>query len=163
MKKFTPTYVFDSISDIDGDFLKREGISCVLLDIDNTLVPDNAPCPDARAEAFIELLKRKGIKPCLISNNKQSRVESFNAKLGLKAVHRAHKPLTRKMLRAVKELGAKKESVLFIGDQLLTDIYAGNRCGIRTCLVTPISLERENCFFKLKRFIEKKVLSRNFR
>lgn len=163
MKKFTPTYIFDSISDIDGDFLRRESISCVLLDIDNTLVPDNAPYPDERAVAFITLMRSEGIKLCLISNNKKSRVESFNAGFGLKAVHRAHKPLTGKMLRAVKELGAEKKDVLFVGDQLLTDIFAGNRCGIRTCLVTPISLERENCFFKLKRFIEKKVLSRNFR
>lgn len=163
MKGFEPTYVRKSISEIETDFFKREGVSCVLLDIDNTLVADNDPYPDENAHRFIKRLKDEGLKVCLVSNNKLSRVESFNSAFSLKAIHRAHKPFCKKINKAVNELGAKKSETLFIGDQLLTDILAGNRCKIRTMLVNPINPGKENLFFKFKRFIENYLLKRNFR
>lgn len=163
MRAFSPTYIFDSVSDIDADFFEKEGIRCVLSDIDNTLVADNEPFPDERAVDFINRLRNEGLKICLISNNTSQRVESFNGKFQLKAVHRAGKPFRRKINKAIKELGASKAETLLIGDQLLTDILAGNRCGIRTALVTPINLKKENTFFKMKRFIEARLLNRNFR
>ncbi len=163
MKAFSPTYVFDSIDNIDSDFFNREKISCVLMDIDNTLVADNEPFADERAVCFIERLRAQDLKLCLISNNTEQRVASFNKDLGLKSVYRASKPFCRKINRAIKEMGANKYETLLIGDQLLTDILAGNRCGVRTALVTPINISKENTFFKFKRFIEKRLLNRNFR
>lgn len=163
MRAFTPTYIFDSVDDIKDDFFKEQGISCVLTDIDNTLVPDNDPYPDERAEAFINRLNAEGLKICLISNNTFERVESFNEKFCLKAVYRAGKPFCKKINKAIRELDVDKSEILLIGDQLLTDILAGNRCGIRTALVTPINLNKENTFFRFKRFIENRLLKRNFR
>ena len=163
MKHFEPTYVRKSVSDIEPGFFQNENISCVLLDIDTTLVADNDPYPDETARAFIKRLNDEKLKICLISNNKLSRVESFNSELSLKAIHRAHKPFCRRMNRAISELGATKSETVFIGDQLLTDILAGNRCGVRTILVNPINPGKENTFFKFKRFIENYLLKRNFR
>ena len=163
MKVFEPTYTRKSVSDIENGFFQKENISCVLLDIDNTLVADNEPYPDDSARAFIRRLNDEKLKICLVSNNKLSRVESFNGEFSLKAVHRAHKPFCRKINKAIRELGAVKEQTLFIGDQLLTDIPAGNRCHIRTMLVDPINPGKENSFFKFKRFIENYLLKRNFR
>lgn len=163
MKLFEPTYVRKSVSEIEDGFFKREGISCVLLDIDNTLVADNDPYPDDAARAFIKRVNDEKLKVCLVSNNKLSRVESFNGEFLLKAVHRAHKPFCCRMNKAIKELGATKEETLFIGDQLLTDMLAGNLCKIRTMLVDPINPGKENLFFKFKRFIENYLLKRNFR
>lgn len=163
MKGFVPTYTVKSVADIEEDFFEREKISCVLLDIDNTLVADNEPEPDELAEKFIERLKNLHLKICLVSNNKESRVASFNAKFCLKAVHRAGKPFCYKINKAIAELGVSKTETLFIGDQLLTDILAGNRCKIRTMLVDPINAGKENKFFKFKRFIENYLLKRNFR
>ena len=163
MRYFEPTYVRKSVADIEDGFFQKEKVSCVLLDIDNTLVADNDPYPDELARTFIKRLAEENLKVCLISNNKLSRVLSFNEEFGLKAVHRAHKPFCRKINRALKEFGADKSATLFIGDQLLTDIAAGNRCGIRTMLVDPINSGKENSFFKFKRFIENYLLKRNFR
>lgn len=163
MKGFVPTYIQKGIEDIEKDFFQKENIKCLLLDIDNTLVADNDPYPDENAIAFIQRLRDEGLKVCLVSNNKKTRVESFNSKFNLKAIHRAHKPFCRKMSKAIKELGAQKSETLFIGDQLLTDILAGNRCKIRTMLVNPINPGKENLFFKFKRFIENSLLKRNFR
>lgn len=163
MKHFEPTYVRKSVAEIEDDFFKKEKVSCVLLDIDNTLVADNDPYPDESARAFIKRLRDENLKVCLISNNKLTRVLSFNSEFGLEAVHRAHKPFCRKMNIAIKQLGAAKAETLFIGDQLLTDVLAGNRCKIRTMLVDPINPGKENSFFKFKRFIENYLLKRNFR
>ncbi len=162
MKRFTPTYVFKSIADIDDSFFKREKIHLVLLDIDNTLVEDNEPKPSEYSLLCIEKLKRLGLKLCLVSNNTKERVDAFNEGLGLYSVYRAHKPLGRKLESAIVKMGEKKENSLLIGDQLLTDIAAGNGCGIRTALVSPIDTSRENRFFKFKRFIENKIFLRNF-
>jgi predicted HAD superfamily phosphohydrolase YqeG len=41
-----------------------------------------------------------------------------------------------------------------IGDQILTDIYGGNRMGLVTILVEPIHLSNENLFIKFKRLVE---------
>ena len=163
MKSFVPTYIKDSITEIESDFFCKEDISCVLLDIDNTLVADNQPHPDDRAISFIKRLENDKLQICLISNNSLERVLSFNEKFSLKAVHRAGKPFCRKINKAIKELGADKSKTILIGDQLLTDILAGNRCGIRTMLVNPINISKENSFFKIKRFIENRLLKRKFR
>ncbi len=163
MKIFKPTYERESVHHIEEDFFKKEGITCVLLDIDNTLVADNEPYPDDGARRFINRLREEGLDICLISNNNKERVNSFNGEFNLRAVYRAGKPMCRKINKAIRELGTDKKKVLFIGDQLLTDIPAGNRSKIRTMLVAPINISKENNFFKVKRFIEKRVLERNFR
>ena len=163
MNPFVPTYTRKSVFEIEDGFFEKNNISCVLLDIDNTLVADNDPYPDEKATEFVSRLKSSELKICLVSNNKIGRVESFNSGFGLKAIHRAHKPFCRKLNRAIKELDAKKSETLLIGDQLLTDIPAGNFAGIRTMLVNPINPGKENLFFKFKRFIENYILKRNFR
>ncbi len=163
MKVFKPTYERESVHHIEQDFFEKEGITCVLLDIDNTLVADNQPCADDGARSFISRLQGENIKICLVSNNNKQRVDSFNGEFNLHAVHRARKPLCYKINKIIRDYGMDKKEVLFIGDQLLTDIPAGNRSKIRTMLVRPINISKENNFFKIKRFIEKRVLDRNFR
>jgi len=162
MKLFNPTYIYNSVWEIEEDFFYRENISLVLLDIDNTLVADNEPYADDKAKAFIKRLLDEGIKVCFVSNNKKTRVDSFNESFGLYSIWRAHKPLPYKINAVIKKMNVDKSRVLFIGDQLLTDIPAGNSSKIRTMLVTPINTAKENLFFKFKRFIEKRVLSRDF-
>ena len=44
-----------------------------------------------------------------------------------------------------------------VGDQLITDIYGGNRMGMLTVFVKAIS-DREHWFVSLKRNIEKMIL-----
>ena len=36
-------------------------------------------------------------------------------------------------------MGIKKEEAVVIGDQLLTDIFGGNRKGLHTILVVPVA------------------------
>ena len=54
-------------------------------------------------------------------------------------------------------LGAKPEETALVGDQLFTDIAAGNSAGMTTILVSPID-KREAIHIRFKRIFEKLVL-----
>jgi len=50
-------------------------------------------------------------------------------------------------------------NIALIGDQLVTDIYGGNKVGITTILVNPMS-DIDMPFTKIYRFIEKKKIKK---
>jgi hypothetical protein len=58
----------------------------------------------------------------------------------------------------MKLMETKISNSVFIGDQLFTDIWGGNRLGLMTILVKPI-VEREEWITKIKRSTEKKVFN----
>ena len=73
----------------------------------------------------------------------------------------------KKLFAHLKELGyhcmllsnnkEPRVKMLFVGDQIFTDVYGANRAGIRTILVKPIHL-KEEIQIVLKRYLEKIVL-----
>lgn len=54
-------------------------------------------------------------------------------------------------------MGTSKETTIFIGDQLFTDVYGARRCGMRNILVKPIH-PKEEIQIVLKRRLERIVL-----
>ena len=144
MSILTPKSFFSSIYEITPEFLSEKGIRAIVSDIDNTLVTYDDPVPTEKLMAWFKGLERAGIKLAFISNNHGERVKLFNKDLGYHAFPNAHKPLIGTMLKAIDTLG----------DQILTDIVAGNRAGIYTILVPPIK-DKTNLFFKSKRLLER--------
>lgn len=155
-----PDFEFKSVWDINDDFFEKEGIKYLLIDIDNTLVADNAPDADEKSIAFLKGLLDKDIQFYLVSNNNEQRVKSFNRELNYPAIFRAGKPFKRKIKAVMKAMGAKKEETALIGDQIFTDLLAAKNAGIKMILVNPINVKIENTFFKVKRFLEKLVYKR---
>ncbi len=155
-----PEYEFKSILDIEDGFFEKENIKYLLIDIDNTLVADNAPDADECSIAFLKRLEEKKIEFFLVSNNSEERVLSFNKNLGYRYIFRAGKPGKKKIKAVMREMNAKKEQTALIGDQIFTDLLAAKNAGIRMILVTPINTKIENTFFKVKRFFEKLVYKR---
>lgn len=154
---FFPDLKFDSIKDINVSLLAEKGIKFAILDIDNTLVPYTLPTPDDNALYFLDELRNNGIEFCFVSNNKQSRIELFNEKIGAKIFPNAKKPLLYGISEAMKSIGADKQNTVLIGDQIFTDILGGKRTKILTVLVNPIK-EVDTTFFRFKRHFERKVL-----
>ena len=72
-------------------------------------------------------------------------------------IYKAGKPGVKNYNRAVEEMGLCKEEVLFVGDQLFTDVYGANRAGIYGILVKPIN-PKEEIQIVLKRYLEAVVL-----
>ena len=155
-KKFYPDQYLASTYVIDFEKLYKEGYRGLIFDIDNTLVPHNAPADD-RAVALFERLKKIGYRCCLISNNQEPRVKMFNEKIQVDYVYNAHKPSTKNYIKAMEIMGTDRSNTIFIGDQLFTDVWGAKRAGIRNILVKPLH-PKEEIQIVLKLYLEKIVL-----
>ena len=155
-RKFYPSMYMDSTYEIDFEKLYEEGIRGLIFDIDNTLVEHGVPAND-RAVALFERLRGIGFNTCLISNNKEPRVKPFAEAVNSKYVFKANKPSRKNYRKAMEFMGTDETNTVFVGDQLFTDVYGANRCGIKSILVKPIH-PKEEIQIVLKRKLEKIVL-----
>ena len=151
---FTPTYMFGHYYEITPEFLSSIGVRALLIDIDNTLAPYEQPDPDDRIRAWFASLQKNGIRAALVSNNHRPRVEQFNRTLGLPAFWDSGKPKKKTLLLAMKTLDVSKDETAMLGDQLLTDAYAGKHIGLPALIVPPIK-DKTNLFFRFKRWCER--------
>lgn len=159
LTRFFPGKYLTSIFELNIDELMKQGIKGIIFDIDNTLVPYDVAEPTDKIIALFEEIKRKGLQITLVSNNKEDRVIKFNEKLKVFAIHKAKKPRTINLKRAMELMQLQSEQVAIVGDQVFTDVYGGNRAGITTILVNPVS-EKDEWITKVKRGLEKKILRR---
>lgn len=141
---------------IPFDHYHAKGARGVIFDIDNTLVPHDAPADGPAIELF-ERLHAIGMKTCLLSNNKEPRVKPFADQVGSAYICKAGKPGIKGYERAMELMGTYRKSTLFVGDQLFTDVYGANRAGLYSILVKPMD-PREEIQIVLKRYLEKPVL-----
>lgn len=156
---FCPDDMFASYREITPDYLEREGIRALLIDIDNTLAPYEVADPDEEILAWFSSLRAAGVSVSLVSNNHAARVERFAAPLGVPAYPDSKKPGRRTLLRAMESMGVTADETAMLGDQILTDAFAGHRIGARSILVPPIR-DKKNLFFRFKRWCERPVIRR---
>lgn len=154
-----PDRMYSRYEDVTPEELSRQGIRALLVDIDNTLAPYEQPDADDTHRAWVADMAAHGIAVALVSNNDQARVERFNRTLGLPAYWKSGKPRRRTLDRAMRQLGVTPEETAILGDQLLTDAYAGKRIGLTTLIVPPIR-DKQTLFFRFKRFLERPFLRR---
>ena len=153
---FYPTQWMDSTYEIPFDKWYEKGCRGVIFDIDNTLVPHDAPATEEAKQLF-DNLRKMGFDTCLTSNNKEPRVAAFAAQVNSKYIYKANKPSRSGYLKAMEMMGTDKDTTLFVGDQLFTDVFGANRTGISTILVKPIN-PKEEIQIVLKRYLERIVL-----
>ena len=155
MKDFlTPDYLFGHYYEITPAFLASIGVRALLIDIDNTLAPYEQPEPDDRIRAWFADLAASGIKATLVSNNHEPRVTEFNRTLGLPAYWDSGKPKKKTLLLAMTKMGVTEKETAMLGDQLLTDCFAGKHIGLPALIVPPIK-DKTNLFFRFKRLCER--------
>lgn len=155
-QRFYPDEDRESTYVIDFDALRASGYKGVMFDIDNTLVPHDAPA-DERAIRLFAHLRAIGMETCLISNNQYPRVSSFAEAVGAHFVENAHKPGKKGYQKGMERMGCTPENALFVGDQLFTDVWGAKRAGMHTILVKPIH-PKEEIQIVLKRYLERIVL-----
>lgn len=149
----------NSIYDIDFENLKKKGITSLIFDIDNTLVPQKVLNPDRKVINLFKFLKSKGFKVCLISNNTTKRVNNFTKDTGVNGISWAIKPRKSAFYKALEMLDSTPDETAIVGDQIFTDILGGHRVGLFTILVRPLSSE-EFGWTKFMRKLEKRVLKK---
>lgn len=134
-----PFAIAKSFYRIPLSFYQENDIHYLLLDLDNTLAcyRDTEPTPEAIAH--IRYLQENGIVCAIASNNTSQRVYTFAKDLGIPAYCRMHKPFASGIRRVLKQEGLDPKKTVLIGDQIMTDVYAGNRAGIRVILCYPLT------------------------
>lgn len=159
MKLLLPDQIIESVLAIDYHMLKQREIKGILIDIDNTLVPwGEKDLPDDFI-AWIDQRKAEGFQLCIVSNALEDRAQQIAQVLEIPAVGRALKPTKRAFLRGLAKLNLAPQEVAVVGDQLFTDIFGGNRLGLFTILVNPLSTT-ELGGTKLMRKLEQRVLKK---
>ena len=160
-----PTYRANSIFEIPVSFYAEHGIKVVLSDLDNTLDDYRVKTPSPRTQELVKNLKEAGINFYIASNNTSKRVSLYGKELGIPVFSGLMKPFSGPLKKLIEKQGFKKEEVVLIGDQVLTDVKAGNKAGIMTILTEPIS-EGDIIWTRFNRVFEKKkrkkILSENY-
>jgi HAD superfamily phosphatase (TIGR01668 family) len=129
-----------SVVEVLPEQLIERGIEGVILDLDNTLVRWAREDLTEEILAWIASLRGAGIKFCLLSNSVLGRrVERVAQVFGCPNIRKARKPRPDGFHRAMKAMNTTPATTAVIGDQMFTDILGGNRAGIYTILVKPMS------------------------
>lgn len=135
-----PTWRRRAITDLSVDELSAARIRCVLVDRDNTCVPRDTGVAPAEVLDWLARVRAAGMVTCMVSNNFHTHeVEESAAELGCACVHHAMKPAPFAVRRALALAGVGAEEAVLVGDQVFTDVVAGNLAGVRTVLVEPQS------------------------
>ena len=156
MKIFIPTYYSENIFKINPDFFVEKGIKCILSDLDNTLDAFDELNPSDRVRQFKNELDKRNIKLCIVSNNKGKRKGIYCDRLGVEGVFTCYKPFPNRINKFIEKLGYKKEEVILIGDQILTDVGCGNNCKISVILTDPI-VKKDQWTTKFNRLIDRPI------
>lgn len=157
LRLFCPNLYLTSVYRLPLEELKEHGIRGLIFDLDNTILNWNAREVTPETRSLFDRLKAAGFRSCLVSNNKKDRVETVARVLGIPAISKAGKPRRGAFRQALTVLGTEKEETAVIGDQLFTDILGGNRFGLYTVLVVPLS-RREFIGTQLMRCAERLLL-----
>ncbi len=137
---FCPHRIAKSVTEIDPAQLKEQGIQGVILDLDNTLVKWAQEDLSEEVTAWVQSLRDNNLKFCLLSNSVISkRVDRVAEKFGCINIRKARKPSRDGFNRAMKAMSSAAQTTAIIGDQMFTDIWGGNRVGIYTIMVQPMS------------------------
>ena len=135
--------------------LQKEGVYCLLIDVDGTLVNRKSTMIPIAVKKWISESK-KLFSLYLISNNpSKKRIAQIAKELNLRYKYNASKPRKKVTLSAIKEIGFEPKNIAIIGDRIFTDMIVGNRCNIKTILVKRLKRDGLPIKFNLTLTIEK--------
>lgn len=158
MENFRPKMYYKSIFDINYELLKKMKIKVLIFDSDNTVVLIDEDEPNDNVVNLITKLN-KDFKVFIASNNTQKRVKKIGDKLNVHAFYLVRKPSRKIKKLLLKQCTVEMNEVAVIGDQIMTDIFMGNRLGMHTILIDPMGKkDLKKTFFN--RCAEKIVMKR---
>ena len=151
-----PDAYFRKVEDINIEFLNKNKIKALLLDVDNTLV-DHTKKMTESVKKWAKELKGQGVKLYILSNtNDKEKIIRISKELGIQYHNFAMKPLKRGFKKGQKDLNEKSENIAIVGDQIFTDVIGGKRSKMYTILVDPIN-KKDFWYTKWKRPIEDRI------
>lgn len=151
-----PTMYYKNIDSINYKKLKKEGIKCLVFDLDNTLALLDEITPSKKLINTIVTLKEE-FDVFIVTNSPKKRTKPYKELLNIEIISFALKPLTKSLRKIKRKYKYKKEEMIMIGDQFMTDVLSGRNFGIKTILVDPLA-EKDLKITKINRIIENRFL-----
>jgi hypothetical protein len=112
----------------------------------------------AECEKWLDAARVR-FKVAVVSNNKNDPyIEQVRQHLNMPVLHRARKPSTKLFLQVLETWGLAASQVAVVGDRPLTDVWGGQRAGMKTVLVWPLKTQHEPGWVKLARRLERVVI-----
>ena len=122
--------------------LKQEyGIGGLIIDVDETLRKDILQIPDCNKE-WIKYMKQE-FRVIILSNGMDKDVKGFANESGIEYIGFCHKPRKKYFLEAANKMGLYPENILVIGDDIVSDIYGGNKSGMFTAIVEDVVFKED--------------------
>ncbi len=151
-----PKAYFGKVEQITIEFLKRNQIKALILDVDNTLIDYHRQISE-EVIRWAKEIKCQGIKLYILSNtNHKEKVEEVAKQIQVPYKNLAKKPFKSGFLKVQKILNENAENIGVVGDQIFTDVIGGNRCKMFTILVDPID-KKDFWYTAWKRPLENKI------
>lgn len=155
--KLYPKEYLESVTDITNEFMNKNKLKGLILDVDNTLIDFDKKLDDRIIE-WCDKMKKSGIKICILSNtNKIEKVTKVAEKLDLHFFYFAKKPMKGGFKRAQEYLKLESQEIGVVGDQIFTDVIGANLSKMFPILVKPID-KRDILPTRIKRPLEKFVI-----
>lgn len=89
---FLPRMIYPHLTDVRAEDLTARGVSFLMLDFDNTIVPYTTSEPTPEMAAWLGAMQASGIGLCVVSNSRKPRVVTFCEKYGLDCITHAKSP-----------------------------------------------------------------------
>ena len=152
-----PDYNLKNVYEIDFEELKKQGIKCLMFDLDSTvMVSKSANFLPETIEWFNTFLN--DFEVAIISNNKNEEYILKAANIApCKVIGKADKPNPKIMRQYLESVEIEPKNAVMIGDRPLTDILAGKLLGCKTILVGSINPE-ENFPTRFIRALERSTI-----
>ena len=152
MALLLPDWIADSVCDLTPQLLNRLGITVLLLDFDNTVLPYTSDEPTPEVAAWLTAVRDGGIRLCVVSNSRKPRAPQFCDEWGIDCLTGAKKPFSRGIRAAKARYASCGGAIALVGDQIYTDVLGANRAGLFSILVRPIHLS--NIWLRLRHVLE---------
>lgn len=149
---FIPRIIVDRLTDLTPEFLREKGITFLMLDFDNTIVPYTTDTPAPEMEQWLRTMQQSGIGLCVVSNSKRDRVVRFCQAREIPCITHSKKPFQRGIRRCQAQFALDMRHAALAGDQIYTDVLGANCAGAISILVTPIHLH--NIWLRLRHVAE---------
>ena len=159
IEQYMPDFALEKAYDVTVEGLRKHKIKVVFVDLDNTLIAWNNPDGTPEMRQWLHDLRDAGIPVVVVSNNKYERVKRAVEQFGIDFEAFALKPFTFGINRALKRFNVQPHEVVMIGDQLMTDIRAAKRAGLKSVLVKPL-LKTDSINTQINRWRERRTMKK---
>lgn len=147
-----PKILCPALTDLTPERLRQAGVTFLMLDFDNTIVPYTTDVPTPAMEEWLARMQNAEMGLCVVSNSHKTRVVEFCEARGIPCITHSKKPFSKGILQCRDRFSLDLSHTALAGDQIFTDVLGANCAGAVSILVRPIHLH--NIWLRLRHVAE---------